>query len=93
MNIHVYVLFVTFVMYLVLRNYKKKLLNDKDTQSKKSSNMLYLMIVPIAIYGYDFLTNTSDVHPIDSIMDSKSVELLKKPYPDISSIDISGTSS
>ena len=90
MNIHVYVLFVTFVMYLGLRNYKKKLLNDKDTQTKKSSNMLYLMIVPIAIYGYDFLTTKSDV---GSIVDSKSVELLKKPYPDISSIDISRTSS
>jgi hypothetical protein len=51
------------------------------------------MIVPIAIYGYDYLTTKSDLHSVDSIIDSKSVELLKTPYPDISSIDISGTSS
>jgi hypothetical protein len=76
-NFHAFVFISTIVVYIILRSYKKS-----ETEDKKTSNLIYVLLVPVILYGGHYYFNNKNTIPIISqIKESMSDELLTTPYP------------
>jgi hypothetical protein len=80
-NFHAFVFISTIVVYIILRSYKKS-----ETEDKKTSNLIYVLLVPVILYGghYYFNKNPNTIPNKDSISQIKesiSDDLLTAPYP------------
>ena len=84
MNIHLLAFGITVVMYIILRRYKSAVL--KEHKGKRSSNLVYLLSIPLMFYGFVYFT--SQRATADPTGDTSSV--LSQAYP--SSIDVSSLS-
>lgn len=55
-NFHVFVLISTIVYYILLRFYKRSvLLQQKKNDTKDSSNLIYVLFVPVLLYLTRFI--------------------------------------
>jgi hypothetical protein len=87
-NFHAFVFISTIVVYIVLRSYKKS-----EPESKKTSNLIYVLLVPIILYGGHYYYSNYYTPKIQtnietpSIKESVSEDLLTTPYPVSSSSD------
>lgn len=55
-NFHVFVLISTIVYYILLRFYKRSvLLQQKSNDTKDSSNLIYVLFVPVLLYLTRFI--------------------------------------
>ena len=82
-NFHAFVFISTIVVYIILRSYKKS-----ESEDKKTSNLIYVLIVPVILYGghYYFNKNTNTIptptkDSISQIKESIPDDLLTAPYP------------
>ena len=66
-NFHVYVLCSTLFYYMILRLYKQDILSNQRRR-KKSSNLIYLTVVPSFLYLTFYLFIES--HDSDTILTS-----------------------
>lgn len=79
-NFHAFVFITTIVFYIVLRSYKKK-----EPEHKKTSNLIYVLAVPIILYGGHYYLYKDKPIAIKSdlteITSHTSEDLLSIPYP------------
>lgn len=77
-NFHTLVFIFTLVVYIILRSYKK--LNTDDS---KSSNLIYVLLVPVILYSGNYYFNITKLNKKDTlrVSGSMSEDLLSIPYP------------
>lgn len=77
-NFHALVFISTIIVYIILRSYKKA-----EPDSKKTSNLIYVLLVPIILYGgHYYFTKQSNNIVIDEIPQNNiSEDILTTPYP------------
>lgn len=82
-NFHAFVFISTIVFYVILRSYKKK-----EPEHKKTSNLIYVLLVPVILYGGNYFLYKKDNIPLSlnnnvpsSTSSSHSEDLLSIPYP------------
>ncbi len=76
-NFHAFVIITTIVFYVILRSYKKP-----NNENKKPSNLIYVLLIPITLYGGNYLYNLSSNTTITSTpIQNLSDDLLSVPYP------------
>lgn len=87
-NFHIFVLTSTLVYYILLRFYKRSVVNQTKTDGE-SSNLIYVLFVPVLLYLTKFLFfNTSQVisnnyytASAPSQQFSKIDRFIRSPYP------------
>lgn len=76
-NFNIIVLLITIAVYFLLRYIKNT--NDKHD---KSSNLIYLICVPIFLYlGRYFYKNNNEIKPDLKVELDINSDLLTEPYP------------
>ena len=82
-NFHAFVFISTIVVYIILRSYKKS-----EAEYKKTSNLIYVLLVPVILYGGHYYFNKpaniiviQNKDSISQIKESLSDDLLSAPYP------------
>jgi multisubunit Na+/H+ antiporter MnhB subunit len=81
-NFHAFVFTSTIIVYIILKSYKKS-----KPEYKKTSNLIYVLLVPVVLYSgnYYFNKNINQqnilIETQSSINDAMSENLLTKPYP------------
>lgn len=78
-NFHAFVFIATFVVYVILKSYKKT-----EPENKKTSNLIYVLFVPLILYGGHYYYNRNTPIPntiTNSHNSSVSEDLLTTPYP------------
>lgn len=102
MNFHIFVLLTTVVFYILMKIYKKSL--HRINRTKRSSNLIYVLFVPLIMYLYHFMyvqkdnIQTSNIQmdnikitvPSESVLPSES--LLTSPFPE-SSVSVGSSSN
>jgi hypothetical protein len=87
-NFHAFVFISTIVVYIILRSYKKL-----EPKNKGSSNLIYVLLIPVILYGGQYYfnksntTNNNDILNNDILNDNilnnerVSSDILTTPYP------------
>lgn len=88
-NIHVFTAITTVVFYFLLKSFKK--CNQK--QSKKQSNLIYLLFAPLIVYLTFFLYNKSNNFSNYIVNDNTNVSILSRPNLQTPNLPISSNSS
>lgn len=70
MNFHITVIVCTVLFYIILKMYFNK--NDTKKDKRQGSRLIYVLIVPISMYLYQYISNKSSVYNnnIDNITDN-----------------------
>jgi len=99
MNFHIFVLVTSVIFYIILRMYKSRIETEVASPSKKSSNLMYILYIPVVMYlaklMYGFTNTTTTEFPqfqfptkAKTIGSNVSDKILSAPYPE-SSINVS----
>ena len=88
MEFHIFVIITTIIFYFVLKLFKKSIINEENN-TKKQSQFIYILFVPIIMYTYKYLNESNKSYIADNVKEigqnvSSSSDLLSKPYPESS---------
>lgn len=94
MQFHLFAFAMTFIYFLLLRQYKKTIqmaIYEPNTRKKRSSNFIYLLFVPLILYITYYLFNecrTTSIFKTTSIVKNTpppsraTSSVLSAPFPD-----------
>lgn len=79
MDFHLFVFISTVIFYIILLMYRKSLNIPIKSKMKRSSNLIYVLLIPILMYSYNYFIQNKKIDQRDITESSES--LLTKPYP------------
>jgi len=77
-NIHIFAIGITFIFYIILKEFKKDTLELNKNNKKKQSNLIYVLFAPFAVYltYYIFLNKNEKTSEPVNITKQLETEIL-----------------